>query len=83
MSYEDNVIVTLQRDLTRLGDRYGSSLYALWKDEKLAGLIFTDYEAAEEYVNANYAYCEEHDDDHGDCLRDELPEAHELQEVPD
>lgn len=82
-THDDNVVVTLQRKLTRLGDYYGSSLYALWGDEKLAGLIFTDEEAADLYVRDNYAYCEEHDDDHGQCLADDLPEAYELQEVPD
>ena len=68
MKMNDDAIVELQRRVQRLADKHGASVYKLRDDrDVLVALLRGENDQAVEIITEYYAYCENHDDDHGDC----------------
>ena len=64
----DDAIVKLELRVQRLANKHGASVYRLRDDVAvLAALLQDEVELAEGIICEQYAYCDEHDDDHGDC----------------
>lgn len=64
----DDLITGLERQVQRMADVHGASVRDVRDDkEVLIALLSGDRASAEDIIVGQYAYCEEHDDTHGNC----------------
>lgn len=64
----ENRIIWLERKLRSWQQVYSASFNDMADDDELLIMLLSgDDEDAKDYMKRTYAYCEEHDDTHGDC----------------